>query len=105
MRILIACLCLVAAAAFTPAVTSRALRAVRKASSIEDAPDAEGQTISHWDEDAGSTRWALVEPSLAALKQERRRRRRRRPKDGGGLTEHEAWPCPISSSPPVLGEL
>jgi hypothetical protein len=24
---------------------------------IEDAMDTEGQTISHWDEDSGSTRW------------------------------------------------
>ena len=48
------------------------LRRYIRTASIEDAPDAEGQTISHWDENAGSTRWALVEPSLAALKKEQR---------------------------------
>lgn len=36
----------------------------------EDAPDMEGQTIRHWSEDTGSTRWALVEPDFAALKKE-----------------------------------
>mmetsp|Transcript_122266 Transcript_122266/g.182692 ORF Transcript_122266/g.182692 Transcript_122266/m.182692 type:complete len:626 (-) Transcript_122266:402-2279(-) len=35
---------------------------------LEDTLDTEGQTIAHWD---GSTRWALVEPDLAALKQEK----------------------------------
>jgi Ca2+-binding EF-hand superfamily protein len=38
----------------------------------EDAPDMEGQVIAHWSEDAGSVRWALVEPNLADLQKELR---------------------------------
>ena len=39
-------------------------------SQLSDCPDVEGQTISHWSEDEGSVRWALVEPDLAALQEE-----------------------------------
>jgi len=56
--------------------TSVSLQAARSGADIdvseltEDAPDAEGNTIGHWCEDEGSTRWALVEPNLAELKKE-----------------------------------
>lgn len=39
---------------------------------LADAPDSEGQVIGHWSEQAGSRRWALVEPDLAALSDELR---------------------------------
>jgi len=47
-----------------------AMRHSQLKTELSACPDVEGQTISHWSEDEGSVRWALVEPDLAALQEE-----------------------------------
>jgi len=49
------------------------MRQTNDALLVEDAPDVEGQTIGHWNEEEGvSIRWALVEPDLLMMKKEER---------------------------------